>query len=235
VSNQVSLTAEPRSEHGKGPAGRLRRTGRVPAIVYGFETEPNAIHVDALELYHALHTEAGRNVLIRLEVSGDTTLVIARDLQTHPIRGEVLHVDFYAVDRDAQISVEVPVHIVGEDDVVADGGILNQILYTVPIAVKPLDVPNALDIDVAGMAIGDVRRVEDLTAQLPEGAEWEVELDRTVVTINAPITEEELEELEAEAGIEMEEPEEVVAAEGEEAEAPAEPGAETEAAAEDEG
>jgi large subunit ribosomal protein L25 len=216
VADQVSLTAQTRTELGKGPTGRLRRTGRVPAIVYGYETDPTAVHVDGLELFHALHTDAGRNVLIRLRVEDDTTLVIARDLQVHPIRQEVAHVDFYAVDRDTQISVEVPVHVVNEDEVVNDGGVLNQILYTVSLAVKPLDVPNAFDLDVTGMSIGDVKRVEDLTDQLPAGAEFELEPERTVVTINAPISEEELEALEEDAGVEAEEPELV----GEEAEAP---------------
>lgn len=205
MSKQVSLTAEPRTELGKGPTGRLRRTGRVPAIVYGFETEPTAVHVDALELYHALHTEAGRNVMIRLGISGDTTLVFARDLQIHPIRQEVVHVDFLAVDRNAQISVEIPVHLVGDEDTADDDGVLNQVLYTVPIAVKPLDVPNYLELDVTGMAIGDVKRVSELT--LPDGADFEIEAERTVVTINAPMSEEALEALEADAGIEQDEPE----------------------------
>jgi large subunit ribosomal protein L25 len=204
VSKQVTLTAESRTDLGKGPTGRLRRTGRVPAIIYGFEVEPTAVHVDALELYHALHTEAGRNVMIRLELGGDTTLVFARDLQIHPIRQEVVHVDFLAVDRNAQISVEIPVHLVGDEDTADDDGVLNQVLYTVPIAVKPLDVPNYLELDVTGMAIGDVKRVEDLT--LPDGADFEIEPERTVVTINAPMSEEALESLEADAGIEQEAP-----------------------------
>jgi large subunit ribosomal protein L25 len=205
VSKQVTLPAEPRTELGKGPTGRLRRTGRVPGIVYGYEVEPTAVHVDALELYHALHTEAGRNVMIRLELEGDTTLVFARDLQIHPIRQEVVHVDFLAVDRNAQISVEVPVHLLGEDDTADDDGVLNQVLYTVPIAVKPLDVPNYLELDVTGMAIGDVLRCSDLT--LPDGADLEIDDERTIVTINAPISEEALEALESEGDVEgVEEP-----------------------------
>ncbi|MTV25904.1 50S ribosomal protein L25 [Nitriliruptoraceae bacterium ZYF776] len=215
VSKQVTLRTEPRTELGKGPTGRLRRTGRVPGILYGYEVEPTALHVDALELYHALHTDAGRNVLLRLEVEGDTVLAIARDLQIHPVRQETLHIDFLAVDRNAQISVEVPVTLLDEEETAADGGVLNHILYTVPIAVKPLDVPNELELSVAGMAIGDVKRVEDLESVLPEGAEFEIELERTVVTINAPISEEALEALEADAGVEQDAPE-----------APAEPDAE---------
>jgi large subunit ribosomal protein L25 len=207
VSNQVTLHAEPRTEQGKGASGRLRKTGRVPAVMYGYEVEPTSLSVDALELYHVLHTEAGANVLIRLELDGDTHLTVARDLQRHPVRGDALHVDFLAVDRNAQISVEVPVHLTGDDDLADDDGVLNQILYTVPIMVKPLDTPNSLDLDITGMAIGDVKRVEDLAGMLPDGAEFDIELERTVVTINAPISEEALEAMEAEAGVEQEEPE----------------------------
>jgi large subunit ribosomal protein L25 len=207
VSNQVTLHAEPRTEQGKGASGRLRKTGRVPAVMYGYEVEPTSLSVDALELYHVLHTEAGANVLIRLELDGDTHLTVARDLQRHPVRGDALHVDFLAVDRNAQISVEVPVHLTGDDDLADDDGVLNQIPYTVPIMVKPLDTPNSLDLDITGMAIGDVKRVEDLAGMLPDGAEFDIELERTVVTINAPISEEALEAMEAEAGVEQEEPE----------------------------
>ncbi|MCC5949815.1 MAG: 50S ribosomal protein L25 [Nitriliruptoraceae bacterium] len=209
MSNQVTLTAQPRTNHGKGASGRLRREGRVPGILYGYEVEPTALSVDALELYHALHTEAGSNVLLRLELEGETYLSVARDMQRHPVKGVTLHVDFLAVDRDSQISVDVPVSILDEEETAEDGGILNHILYTVPILVKPLDVPNNLELSVAGMAIGDVLRVEDLRGQLPEGAEFDIEPERTVVTMNAPMSEEALEALEEEAGVEQDEPEAV--------------------------
>jgi large subunit ribosomal protein L25 len=206
LSNQVKLIAEPRPEKGKGPTGRLRKQGRVPGILYGYEVEPTSVSVEALALYHALHTEAGRNVLIRLEVGGEAYLTVARDVQHHPIRGETLHVDFLAVDRDAQIAVEIPIHLVDEDDAAAEG-IVNQVLYTVPAMVKPMEVPNFLELSVAGMEIGDVKRVEDLRDQLPADAEFDVDLERTVVTINAPLTEEAMEALEEAAGIETQEPE----------------------------
>jgi large subunit ribosomal protein L25 len=233
VAKQVTLKAEPRTELGKGPTGRLRRTGRVPGILYGYQVEPTALHVDAREFYHAMHTDAGRNVLLRVEVSGETYLAFARDLQIHPIRGEVLHADFLAVNRDVPMSVDVPVVLTGEEDVEPDGGVINQILYTVPIKVKPLEVPSNLRLDIAGMAIGDVRRVADLQASLPEAAEFEVDLEEAVLTINAPISEEELEAAEAEAaGIEEPEligeeaEEEAAAEEGEEAAAAPEEGEE---------
>jgi large subunit ribosomal protein L25 len=207
LSNQVKLQAAARTEHGKGASGRLRKQGRVPGIMYGYQVEPTSVSVDALELYHVLHTEAGSNVLIRLEIEGETYLTVARDMQWHPLRGETLHVDFLAVDRDSQIAVEVPVHLTDEDDAADDDGIINHILYTVPILVKPLDVPNFFEMSVAGLAIGDVKRVEDLADQLPEGADFDIDLDRTVVTVNAPISEAALEALEEAAGIEAEEPE----------------------------
>lgn len=207
MSKQVKLKADPREERGKGAAGRLRRQGRVPGIMYGYQVEPTAVSVDSLELYHALHTDAGLNALIELQIDGESHLTVARDMQRHPVRQETTHVDFLAVDKDSQISVEVPVHVVDEDDVAQDGGVINTILYTVPMLVKPLNVPNYLEVSVEGMAIGDVRRVEDLVDQLPDGAEFDIDTDRTVVTINAPITEEELEALEEDAGVEQEEPE----------------------------
>ncbi len=207
MSDQLRLTAASRTELGKGATGRLRRTGRVPGIVYGYRVEPTPVHVDGLALYHALHTEAGSNALIRLEFDGETHLTVARDLQRHPVKGQTQHVDFLAVNKDVQISVEVPVHLTAEDDLADDSGVVNQILYTVPVLVKPLDVPNYFELSLEGLEIGDVQRVEDLAELLPEGAEFDIEPERTVVTINAPMSEEALEALEEGAGIEAEEPE----------------------------
>jgi large subunit ribosomal protein L25 len=102
--------------------------------------------------------------------------------------------------------------VVGDDDLGDDAGVVNQILYTVPILVRPLDVPNYLEISIAGLEIGDVKRVEDLRDLLPEGAEFDIDPERTVVTINAPVSEAELEALEEGAGIEGEAPEAAEAA-----------------------
>ena len=213
MSNQVRLHAEPRDRRGKGASGRLRRQGRVPGILYGYEVEPTPVSVDALDLYHTLHTEAGSNVLIRLELDGETHLSVARDLQWHPVRGETLHVDFLAVNRDVAISVEVPVHLVDEDDTADDSGVVTQVLHTVPMLVKPLDVPNYVEVSVAGMAIGDVRRVQDLTDVLPAGAEFDIDLERTVVTVNPPISEADLEALEESTGVDLDAVEAVAEAE----------------------
>lgn len=189
MATQIQMQAESRTELGKSATGRLRKTGRTPAIVYGRGVEPTSLHVDALELYHALHTEAGLNVLVRLEVEGEEHLTIVREIQRHPVRGDVQHVDFQAVDRNQLIPADIPVRLQNEDSPRETGGVVNLILHTVPIHVTPLEVPSEFVLDLDGMTVGDVLRVEDLRTQLPDAATFDIEEERTVVTINAPMAE----------------------------------------------
>lgn len=198
MADQVTLQAHLRAGRGKGPAGRLRRNGRVPGILYGHEVEPTPVDVDALELYHVLHTDAGLNVLIRLQVDGTGRMCVARDIQRHAVRGDAEHVDFIAVDPNVKLLVEVPVALEGEEDI-EPPGVLSHMLWSVPALVRPTEIPNQFTLSVAGMAIGDVKRVEDLADQLPSGAEFDIEPERTVVTVNPPdiIAEPETEEEEA--------------------------------------
>jgi large subunit ribosomal protein L25 len=186
LSEQVKLIAMPRTAAGKGETNRLRREGRVPAIVYGHRVDPMPVSVDARELFHALNGPAGRNALIALEIEGRTTLVVARDLQRHAVRRDVLHLDLLAIDQDQQIEVEIPVHLTDVDDVARDGGYLNQVRMVVPIRVRPTDTPDFIELSVAGMGIGDVKRLADVIDQLPSGAELADDPDRVIVTINAP-------------------------------------------------
>lgn len=186
MSDQIRLDASSRPAKGKGVSGRLRREGRVPAILYGHRVEPTAVSVDARALYHVLHTAAGRNVLIDLIVDGESHLSVARDVQTDPVRGDYLHIDFLAVDRDVRIQVDVPIHLVDEESRERDGGVVNHALHAVTILVRPLDTPNVIEVSLAGMAIGDSRRVEDLAALLPAGAELVRNLEDAVVVIDAP-------------------------------------------------
>ena len=181
--NQIKLETKTRTRKGKGASGRLRKEGRVPGVVYGFEVEPTAVSVDALELYHALHTPAGTNVLLLIDVDGDEKLCVARDIQVHPVRGDYVHVDLLSVDSGATIVVDVPVSLVGEAD---PEGVVGQVLNTVPIHVPPLMTPNQLELSIEGLVIGDVLRVEDLASELPEGASFAIDEQRTVVTVNPP-------------------------------------------------
>lgn len=195
MATQVNIKAERRDEPGKGPTKRLRKTGRTPAIVYGTDLDTSiACHVDSLELYHALHTPAGTNVLIQLEIEGETHLSIIRDIQRHAVRGDVMHVDFLNVSRTQLVPADIPVHVHNDEDAQAQGGVVSIVLHSVPIHVRALETPQHFVVDLEGMTIGDSVRLEDLADQLPEGATFDLEVDRTVVTISAPTVLEEPEE-----------------------------------------
>lgn len=196
MAKQIALAAKTRAGTGKGEARSLRRTGRVPAIAYGSAMKATPISVDGRELYHVLNTEAGMNAIIRLEIDGSEHLAITRELHQHPIRREVLHVDFVAIDRDRRIQVEVPIHLVGDAPGADEGGVVEQPLYTLAIEVLPLSVPDEITLDVSDMEIGDVKRVQDL--ELPEGVTPLEDPERTVVSVNVP----QLEIPEPETGVE---------------------------------
>ncbi len=186
MSEHVKLTAQPRAAAGKGETNRLRREGRVPAIVYGHEVEPTPVSVDGRELFHALNGPAGRNALIALDLEGTTTLVVARDLQRHAVRRDIMHLDLLAVDQTQQIDVEVPVQLTDLEEVARDGGYLNQVRMVVPIRVRPAETPDFIPLSVAGMGIGDVKRLADIVDLLPPSGELGDDPDRVIVTINAP-------------------------------------------------
>src|SRR5918996_412679 len=144
MADQVTLTAEPRASRGRGEARRLRRMGRIPAVAYGAGLEATAVSVDGLELYHALRTDAGLNALIRLHIDGDTHLTLMRELQRHPVRRDILHVDFVAVDRTKKVTVDVPIHLEGEAPGSEQGGVVDQVLLTAAVEVLPLEVTDHL-------------------------------------------------------------------------------------------
>lgn len=161
---EITLDVKPRSEKGKGPTGRYRAAGLVPAVFYGPSVEPVALLVDAKQMSQALHTEAGGNVLINLKIDGKSRLTVPREVQRHPIRGTILHVDFVNVARDQVISAHVPLHLVGESHGVKEGGVLDQHLHEIQVEAVPANVPAALELDVSQMGIGDTLHVSDLQA-----------------------------------------------------------------------
>jgi large subunit ribosomal protein L25 len=204
------LIAEPRTERGSRPAGRLRRTGKVPAVVYGLGAETAEVAVPARELNHIL--TGGANTLITLKLDGDEALALARQVQRHPTRGELLHVDFIRVRTDVAVAAEVNIHLEGEPLGVRDGGVLEQLLFQLSILAKPQDIPQELTADISHLEIGGQLRLNEVT--LPPGVATEVEPDTLVVQVIAPrVVEEEVPE-EGEEGVEGEE-----GAEGEGAEA----------------
>ena len=194
------LVAEQRSEKGSRPAGRLRRSGQVPAVVYGLGSDTVPITVNARELGHIL--SGGANTLITLKIGGDDALALARQVQRHPTRGEYLHVDFVRVRTDVAVAAEVPLHLVGEPAGVRDGGLIEQLVFSLSIEAKPQDIPNAIEHDVSALEIGDQLRVSELA--LPPGVTATVDGEVLVAQVVAPrlVVEEEVEGVE---GVEGEE------------------------------
>ena len=210
--SEYKLAAEPRQAAGKGPARRARAAGRVPAVLYGHGIEPIPLAVGGRDLRAALTSESGLNALISLDVDGQRHLAMARQLQRHPVRRTVDHVDFVIVRRDEIVSAEVNVHLVGEaQEVERADGLVEQQLFSLVVHAKPADIPNALEVDITELSIGDAIRVGDL--KLPAGVTTEVDPDDTVVAGQASRVAAEVEEDEAAA--------EAVAT-GEEPETPAE-------------
>jgi large subunit ribosomal protein L25 len=168
----------------------LRAEGKVPATVYGLGSDAISVSVGWRDLRHALTTEAGMNALINLEIDGHASeLTIVKELQRHPIKRSVLHIDFLRVSRDIAIEVEVPIVLVGEAlELTREGGIVDQSMFHLTVSAKPGSIPNELTVDISGLTIGDAVRVGDL--QLPEGVETDVDAEEPIVIGQAPQAEE---------------------------------------------
>jgi large subunit ribosomal protein L25 len=205
------LTAERRDTTGKGAAGRARRDGFVPAVVYGLGEANVPVAVSARELTHIL--AGGANTLITLKLDGNEQLTLARQVQRNPVKGTLVHVDFVRVRADQTITADVAVHLIGDAEGVNLGGVLEQLLHTVSIEARPTDIPPAIECDVSALGIGDGVRVRDL--MVPAGVTVRHEEDELVAQVAAPRVAEEAVPAEGEA-VEGE-----AAGEGEGAAAPA--------------
>jgi large subunit ribosomal protein L25 len=195
----ATLTAQPRTALGKGPAGRARRDGLVPAVVYGLGTDTLSVSVPARELQHLLAGAAGANTLITLKLDGGDQLALARQIQRHPIKGTVLHVDFVRVRSDVAIHAEVPVRLIGEAEGVSRGGVLEQLLHNVSVEALPGAIPNVIELDISALEIGGSVHVTLLT--IPDGVTLLNEPDELIAQITAPrVAEEEAAEGEAVEG-----------------------------------
>ena len=179
--SEVTLTASTGRETGTRPSRRLRREGLIPGVVYGEGKDATVLSVDRKELRRALSTDAGQNALISLTVDGTTYLTVVKELQRHPVRREVTHVDFLTVDPDAAIEVEVPIHLVGEaKEVSQNGGITEQRLMALKVLVKPGAIPDGIDADITDLTLTTTITAADLV--LPAGVELVTDPEQAVVT-----------------------------------------------------
>jgi large subunit ribosomal protein L25 len=175
----VTLTVETGRPTGSRTSGRLRAAGKVPGVVYGLGSEPTPVTVDWPELRRALSTPAGLNALIELTVEGTTNLSVVKDLQRDPVRRSVRHVDFMLIDREAPLSVDVPLNLVGDSPKLeAMKGIVDQLLYALTVKAKPGHIPTAIDVDVSGLELGSQVKVSDVT--LPSDLSTDVDGDTPV-------------------------------------------------------
>ena len=189
---EIKLVAETGRALGSRPAGRLRAAGKIPAVVYGHGMQPIPVAVDARELRHALNTPAGVNALLALKVDGAEHLTMARALQRDPVRHTVVHVDFQIVRRDEVVTADVAVVLVGDArQVHQSDGVVDQQLFSLAVQATPGNIPESIEVDVSGLAVGDTVRVGDL--KLPGGVSTEVDPDDPVVVAQgAQVSEEDL-------------------------------------------
>lgn len=177
---EITLEAQPRPGTGSSDSRRLRRQGRVPAVVYGQGVDAAPVSVDARELRQALSGDSGVNQLLSLSVDGQAHLALARSLQRHPVRHTVVHVDFLVVRRDEVISAEVPVVLVGEARLVHQAdGIVEHPVTAITVRSVPSSIPSAVEVDISELGVGETIRVRDLP--LPAGVTTDADPEEAVV------------------------------------------------------
>ena len=208
--SESTLVAETGRRTGSRATGRLRAAGKIPGVLYGHGITPVPLAVDRRELRHALSGPAGVNAVVRLQVGGDTHPTVVKDLQRHPVRRTVTHIDFIVVRMDEEITVDVPIVLEGEAKrLLADNGVIEQALTTLAVLTTPADIPPQITIDITNLTVGDIVRVGDLV--LPAGVTSALDPDTAVLIAagSAELEEEAVEAVEGEG-----EGEEAGAAEG---------------------
>ncbi len=184
---KATLKAQKRDNSGKGAARTLRRAGRVPAVLYGRELESVHLSVDAHEAERLFHSISVDNTIVDLDVEGEKKpyLTLVREIQTHPWRNALLHVDFLRIQEGVAVDLDVPVRLLGiPAGVRLGGGVLEQVIHDLAIRCEPSKIPEVIELDVTNMEINQSLRVADL--KLPEGIEVRIPGDRTVCAVAIP-------------------------------------------------
>ncbi len=202
---KVELKAEPRTATGKGANRKLRATGRVPAVVYGHGEQTRSVSVDAHALSRLMAEVHVESTIIDLDVSGEAPVrTLVREIQSHPYRGDVLHIDFYQIHAGEAITLSVPLRFVGAAPGVKAGGMLSHAIDEVEVRCLPDAIPDFLEVDISALDIGDSVHVDAIP--LPEGVELLEDAERTVCSVLPPtvVAEAEPEEVEEVVGTEPE-------------------------------
>ncbi|SFM49860.1 large subunit ribosomal protein L25 [Gracilibacillus orientalis] len=182
----ATLEARKREDLTTSNTKAIRLAGEVPAIIYGYQVEPKTVTVNSIELLKTVRDE-GKNAIISLQVDGEAVDVMLHDYQVDPLRDELVHADFYAVNMKEEMDVRVPIVLEGEAIGTKEGGVLQQPLYELSIRAKPKDIPEQITIDVADLAVGDSFLVSDLK----ESKNFEIMEDETATIVSILVPDEE--------------------------------------------
>ncbi|HEY3285981.1 MAG TPA: 50S ribosomal protein L25/general stress protein Ctc [Gemmatimonadaceae bacterium] len=178
------LTAAGRSDVGKGVARKLRAAGRTPGVIYGHAREPRSLSLDTHEFELMLEKVAYRTTVFELDLDGTKSNALIREIQRHPYKKEILHVDFQELVAGEKVTVNVPLAFVGASIGVKEGGIIDQIMHDFSIRVDPMAIPSKIEVDITALAIGKSLHVSDIA--VPAGVEVLDDEDATVCTCAAP-------------------------------------------------
>lgn len=186
----ATLSASKRTDTGKGAARKLRAAQMIPGIIYGHNREPLALSMSTRELGRLLERIAAETTVVELMIDGTMSRTLIREIQRHPFKREVLHVDFLELVAGEKVTVDLPIVLVGTPEGVrTSGGILDQILREISIEVDPVHMPTHIELDVSQLGINDSLHVSDL--KVPEGVEVLEDAEATVCVVSPPHVEEE--------------------------------------------
>ena len=187
MSEQLTLPAEQRERAGKGASRELRRTGRVPAVIYGDKKTPLSVHVDEKTLAKMLSTGHFMNTVVMIDAAGKKHRTLPKDVQFHPVSSRPIHVDFLRIGEHSTVTVAVPVRFDNEEDSpgLKRGGVLNIVQHDIELICDAAEIPDELHIDLTGLEIGDSIHISQV--KLPKGAKPAIDdRDFTVATLVAP-------------------------------------------------
>ena len=183
----AALNASVRTESGKGAARKIRQAGNIPSVIYGHGREPQSLLTNARETERLLKGIATSATVIELNIDGKVARTLIREIQRHPFKRHIMHIDFQELVAGETVSVRCPIAYVGVPDGVRhEGGLLDQIMHELHIEVDPSNIPNHIDVDVTGLKLGKSMHVSDLT--LPAGIKVLDDADMTVCVVQVPKT-----------------------------------------------
>ncbi len=198
---EILLSANTTREIGSSSSRRVRKDGIIPGVLYGLNEETVALSVDWPDLRRALTTDSGINAIIQLEIDGKKQMTIVKDIQRHPVRRDVLHVDFLRIDPNENVTVDIPLVMVGEArEVSAADGMVDQNMFSLTVSAPPDRIPTEIEVDISSLTVGDSVSVGDLN--LPEGVTTEGDPEEPIAV--GMITRSTLESIAADEAAELE-------------------------------